>query len=63
MPTNKQVAELIVSLKLVEKALTDHLIESGTVKTDIVWLKRLTIGIASGMGTLFVTIVGYILLH
>lgn len=51
MPNNKILNELIKELKLVKQGLTDHLIESGSVKSDIKWLKW-AMSFLCGMGAL-----------
>lgn len=44
---NKTVTEVIKRLDELEKLFTSHLTESGTIKTDLQWLKWINMGIAA----------------
>ena len=50
-------------LEILERTLEAHLIESGEIRSDLKWLKRSFWTLASGIITLNVISVGYVIAH
>lgn len=54
---NKTVTFLIAEFQELKEAFNEHIAESGSIKTDIKWLKWFVMGMAGGIGVIVVTLI------
>ena len=54
---NKYLPEFIKRLESLEKSMGLHLIESGSIQSDIKWLKWLVMGTTGGWGAILIAVV------